>query len=588
MNRFILIVAAFVLMGSRIQAAPTAREGLPLEIVAGGVHVGLRMEHSGAFQMLMRHRVPESRVDAFWNVTGGGDEIYRYNDECRMPLGTFMPQHATGRGAQRKVLNEQALAWADQYKTLPHYDVLFLGGAPWVKLYRDDDENMKTPDPQFPRSVEMQQQVVDFVRAGKTLVLVGPTNDLAYPPYRSATGMVGRTSLPAPPLLALFDFAPVPNPPALAAPVAGIPFEWFSAWPDAERGKFKTAVPAGGALLTRRLANGKSVPVGATWTVGKGRIYYFPMPGSSSTFLFPQDQKSGLDANEACLRLWEQLAYLGTHGAKAYPVMADVPAVLTPAPAGQTCPLTVRLLGDAAVKLRAELRGPGPDGAVEWSETLDAAAGPAREIVLKIAVPSTAEGGPHPLAVTVMSADSSAIFHEALSTVTVQPGLEVAVTSDRPGYATGEPVRLTVSARNNTPQPMNATAAVTVFDLDGRALMQASRPLALPVGQASATFDWTLPPTAPGAYTFWTRAEVRAGDAAAAAAGGKFYRSEKWNTRNGLVWGIKNFSGLRSGEGLAPFLRTVAASGMNSVNWNVPTDAMERRGWFGDREWGRP
>jgi hypothetical protein len=607
-----LLLAALLLAAAPAYAVPTAREGLPLEIAAGGGHVGMRMEHSGAFQLMMRHRLPESRVDTFWNVTGGGDEIYRYNDECRMPLGTFMPQHSTGRPGQRKVLNDQALAWAGQYRTLPRYDVLFLGGAPFVKRYRDNDEKMKTPDLLFDRSAEMQQQVIDFVRSGKTLVLTGPTNNFFAPSYKTETGTVTRAGQPPLPLEALFTFTPVTDAPALAEPIAGIPFEWFAAWPDGLRGKNKPPVPPGGALLTRRTADGKSVPVGSTWTLGKGRIYYFPMAVTASTFLFAKDLKGGVDADEASLRLWEQLAYRGTYGAKAYPVMAEVPAVLSPVPAGRESPVRLRLLGEPAVTLRAELRGAGPDGAVEWTGSLDVAAGPDREVTLNVAVPLTARGGRHPLAVDVLSADGAVLYHQALSTVTVAPGLEADVASDRPGYATGEPVRLTVSARNYSPQATAATATVTVFDLDGRALMQASQPLALPAapppanaapakgrgkvkelpppapGEAAVTFEWTLPPTALRAYTFWTRAEVRAGDGPAAAAGGKFYRSEKWNTRSQLVWGIKNFEGMRSRESLAPFMRTVAASGMNSVNWNLPTEALERRGWFGDLEWGKP
>lgn len=603
----LVAVSGVAALEPEVTSSVTARAGLPLEVVVAGVHTGLRSGHSGAFQWLLRHRLPESCVDAFWNVTGGPDEIYRYNDELRMPLGTFMPQHATGRAAQRKVLNEQVFAWADQYRTLPRYDVLFMGGAPVVKLYRDDDPTLKTLDLNLARMAEMQQDVVDFVRAGKTLILVGGTNDLAVPSYRSPTGMVHRVGPPLP-MQALLEFTPVTNAPVMSEPVAGIPFEWFDTWADARRGKYRAPVPPGGAALTRTVSDGSRVQVGSTWPLGKGRIYYFPMTVSSSTFLFFKDAAGGVDAREAGLRLWEQLAYLGTHGAKAYPVMADVPAVLDPVPAGETCRLRIPLLGAAPVQLQADLRGAGPAGASEWTGHLDVAAGTGRVAVLNVAVPFNAAAGRHPLAVRVVSADGRMTYHEALSTVTVAPQLGLTVTSDRPGYVTGEPVRLAVTARNYSAAPQSATTTVTVFDLDGRALMQASRPLALPAAPAATsapakgakgkrdvpssetvvTFDWTLPPSALRAYTFWVKAELRTGSGAPLVGEGKLYRTEKWDTRNQLVWGIKNFEGLRSSEHLTGFMRAVAASAMNSVNWNVPTESMEQWGWFGDREWGKP
>lgn len=588
----------------------TARDGLPVAIALGGVNNGLKMNHAGPLQLLLRHRIPESRVEAFWNDVGGGDEIYRYNDECRMPLGTFMPQHASGRGPQRQVMNDMSQGLADQYRGLAHDDVLLLSGAPVVKRYRDDDKNLKEPEIVLDRTRAMQQAIVDFVKSGKTLVLVGPTNSLALPLTK------GAAKPPAPvaamPMEALFAFAPAAHAAEQAEPVAGIPFEWFSAWPELARGKWQADVPPGGAALVRRMADGRSVRVGATWTLGQGRIYYFPMPVMSShsgtPFVFQRDPDANVDADEASLRLWEQLSFLGTHGARAYPVMADVPCVDAPVPAGALCRVPVRLLGEAAVRLQAELRSARPDGAVLWCGTLDVPAGSGRAPELAVAVPATA-GGRCVLAVTVRDTTVRTVLHEALSTLMVAPRLEVAVASSKPGYVTGEALAITVRGTNHAASAVSATATLTIFDLDGRALLHATQPLTLPAAPAeatagtarrkhdavaapaaaaSATFAWTLPPTALRAYTFWAKAELRAGDGPAVTAVATFYRAEPWNTRNQLNWGIKNFSGLNGGPQVDAFMRAMAGSAMNGLNWNVPTDAMERWGWFGDLEWGKP
>jgi len=295
-----------------------------------------------------------------------------------------------------------------------------------------------------------------------------------------------------------------------------------------------------------------------------------------------------LDTDEVSLRLMEQVFYYFRHAEKGYPAMIDLPAQRDPVAAGSTISLPAVLFTNprAPVRLAMEVWAPGPSGQVEWSASRSVTPTQSEErVTLEVPVGANWPAGKHTLRVKVTSPDGNRLFHEAWLPFTVVPQVEIRLVADQVGYAVGAPVTLHASLRSALDRPLSGRLRLAVYDFRGRALFAEAKAINLPAGgEASTEFRWRLPRTEVPAYTFWAKAELLAEQQSWGTATAKFYRFERWDTRNQLNWGLCSTGQLEEGPGIPAFYRQLLASGFNSINWTPPLDFCERVGWLGDTQ----
>ncbi len=564
--RHLLVCLLLVLTATSLPAQTPVRHALPLRVALGGMlgPNGFQSE-PGQAQSLFTHRLPNSVVDSFWCMAGGGDEFFRYTD---LNLG-----HSSVD--QVRTLNRGYREFGKLFEGLKKYDVFACQGLPQVWQQANEGTWWGSEMRVEPEATgRLHQALREWLEAGGTWLLTGELPKV-------------EAGSPLEPVLGWKPAAEPQTGPHVA--FAGMPVEVFPGY-----GNLKLAAPEGGQVVTRRQWDGKPGPAfAALWPLGKGMVVHVGLPvatGYTATPFAIIGKDTEVDTDEVSMRLMEQVWYAGKYHAQAYPAVVDLPEVKEPVAAGTTfgLPAVVTATPPAPLKLALEVVAPGPGGVVEWSSARDVTPAANEEIVtLEIPIPVNWPAGKHLLKARLLSADGKQLFHEAWTPITVAPGVELKLASDQLGYKFGAPVALTADLTSALDRPLAGRVRLAVYDFHGRALYADSKPVTLAAGQnTSVGFAWKLPVTGWPEYTFWARAELLTDNDKTSwgTVTAKFYRFERWDTRNQLNWGLCSAGQLEDGPGIPAMYRQFLASGFNSINWTPPLAFSERVGWMGDTQ----
>ena len=340
-----LLVMAVAMPGAAQGGPDYVRHALPLRVALGGMFGanGFQSE-PGMAQSIFTHRLPNSVVDGFWCMAGGGDEFFRYTD---LNLG-----HSSAD--QVGTLNWGMREMGKQFDGLKNYDIFACQGLPQVWQQKNlstwwGSEMKVDPEP----TRQLHQALRDWLEAGGCWVLCGDLPKV-------------EAGSPLEPVLGWKPAAQPKSEPHIA--LSGIPMEVFNGY-----GSYKLTAPEGGQVVTRREADGTTgTAIAAIWPVGKGMVVQVPFPVGTAYTATPFaiiGRDTEVDTDEVSMRLMEQLWYAGKYHVKAYPAVVDLPEVKEPVAAGTTLSLPARVYANppAPLKIALEVCAPGPGGVVEWS-----------------------------------------------------------------------------------------------------------------------------------------------------------------------------------------------------------------------------
>lgn len=472
-------------------------------------------------------------------ISTGGDELYHVHDDWIEPKGPPTRKDLVGRGLREAI---------DAVEH-PLFDVVVVQGDPSGVLDR----------------AAAQEKMVNFVRAGGTLVVCGAV----YPKDGSRLGQIWP------------------------AHAVGSP-RWMQQGAKLRRGAWLSGVPveflAGHAYMPAALPTPGSLALAQ----GESGAVFQRKEGSGSILFVPTGPFSRLpdaiirlgrlyDHDEIWLRFWDQLLYEAAHGASAFPAYADMLPGRRVAWADSDYSLEGRIVNRAALSpLAVSVHVISPSGQVVYKHTanLDVPAGSERHYTVRVPVAPHWGSGLYPVYLTVGDRREKRQFHQALEFIPVRGRLTLSLKPNKRGFKLGEEAVLTLAASSE--RPWQGDLCFGVYDFRGSLLGTGLQKVGLTTEPHSFTFRYKLADHGVRVDTFWAEVVARKDGREWGRAEARFYKYERWSMRNEYQYSTWARMACAPPSLVPQAMRLMAHAGMNSLGYPGSSELFypaERWGW---------